>query len=313
MPHVDWVSAFGPASLSNLGPGFDAIGLCIGGIGDTVHARLTDKPGVLVLSIEPDTGQIPRDIRNTAARAASIVLENAGSAAGIEMRIQKQVPFGSGIGGSAASAVAGAWAANLLLDSPFSKEELITAVLDAEELASGGRHGDNALPALLGGLILVSSSSPERYRRVPLRRPLPLAVIVPEVQILTKAAREMLPHQVNLRDAAHNAAELAFMIDAFHAGDWETVGHCIMTDRLVEPVRATLVPCYEAVRRAALEAGALGCALTGSGPAMFAISETAEACSKVMVAMRSACEEMGIKALGIVTEANDEGAAEAGR
>src|SRR5690606_33842863 len=135
-------------------------------------------------------------------------------------------------------------------------------------------------------------SSPERYRRVALTQTLPLAVIVPEVQILTKAAREMLPHQVNLRDAAHNAAELAFMIDAFHAGDWQTVGQCIMTDRLVEPVRATLVPCYEAVRRAALEAGALGCALTGSGPAMFAIAEDTASCPTVMNAMRTACLKM---------------------
>ncbi len=311
MRHVEWVRAFGPASLSNLGPGFDAIGLCIGGIGDTVEARLVDEPGVQVQSIEPDTGLIPRDIRNTAARAASLVLAQAGSSSGVEMRILKQVPFGSGIGGSAASAVAGAWAANLLLGSPFQKEELIGAVLDAEELASGGRHGDNVLPALLGGLILVSSSTPDQYRRVPLRRALPLAVIVPEVQILTKAAREMLPHQVNLRDAAHNAAELAFMIDAFHAGDWETVGHCIMTDRLVEPVRATLVPCYEPVRQAALDTGALGCALTGSGPAMFAIVEDADSSDRVMRAMRAACEDMGIRALGIVTEANGTGAVEA--
>ncbi|HEX7071309.1 MAG TPA: homoserine kinase [Rhodothermales bacterium] len=311
MPHAEWVRAFGPASLSNLGPGFDAIGLCIGGIGDSVEARLTEEPGVRIVHVEPESSIIPRDIRNTAARAASLVLEKAGARVGIEMRIRKHVPFGSGIGGSAASAVAGAWAANLLLDTPFSKEDLIGAVLDAEEMASGGRHGDNALPALLGGLILVSSSSPERYRRVPLVRPLPLAVIVPEVQILTKAAREMLPQQVNLRDAAHNAAELAFMIDAFHAGDWQTVGHCIMTDRLVEPVRATLVPPYEAVRRAALEAGALGCALTGSGPAMFAIVEDAAACPAVMSAMQSACHARGIGALGIVTEANDAGAAEA--
>lgn len=308
MPHAEWVKAFGPASLSNLGPGFDAIGLCIGGIGDAVHARLVSEPGVRVTRIEPDNGKIPRDIRNTAARAALIVLEKARADAGIEMQILKQVPFGSGIGGSAASAVAGAWAANLLLDEPFTKEELVGAVLDAEEIASGGRHGDNALPALLGGLILVSSSSPERYRRVPLVRPLPIAVIVPKVSILTKAAREMLPHQVNLRDAAHNAAELAFMIDAFHAGDWQTVGHCIMTDRLVEPVRATLVPCYEAVRHAALQAGALGCALTGSGPAMFALADDSATCKNVLDAMLAASREMGIDALGIVTEANDAGA-----
>ena len=126
----EWVRAFGPASLSNLGPGFDAIGLCIQGIGDVVEARLDDEPGVRIIDIQPDSGLFPGDLRNTAARAASLVLQRSGSDRGIEMRILKQVPFGSGIGGSAASAVAGAWAANLLLGSRFEKDELVAEVHD---------------------------------------------------------------------------------------------------------------------------------------------------------------------------------------
>ena len=307
----EWIRAFGPASLSNLGPGFDAIGLCIEGIGDVVEARLTPETGVRVDRIEPDLSHVPRDLRNTAAMGALRVLEKAGADQGIELRIYKQVPFGSGIGGSAASAVAGAWAANLLLGLPFAKEDLVRAVLDAEEMASGSRHGDNVLPALLGGLILVSSSSPDRYRKIPLAAQLPLAIVVPEVQILTNAAREMLPKEVSLRDAAHNAAELAFLVDAFHAGDWETVGRCIMTDRLVEPVRAALVPPYHRIRNAALEAGAFGCALTGSGPAMFAVAPDGDSCGQIMQAMAAACRAQKIDVLGIVTEANDEGVSEA--
>lgn len=307
---TEWVRVFGPASLSNLGPGFDAIGLCVGGAGDYVEARLREKPGINLVSIEGDRGLLPRDpLRNTSTAAAQYVLDQAGAHVGMEMRIEKHVPFGSGIGGSAASAVAGAWAANVLLGEPFSKDELVEAVLTGEVLASGGRHGDNVLPALFGGLVLVSSSDPTRYRRIPLIRPLHVALIVPEVQILTRQAREMLPQEVQLRDAVHNAAELAFLIDAFHNGDWETVGQCIMADRLVEPVRATLVPCYEAVRQAALDAGAFGCALTGSGPAMFALAEDAAAAETVLDAMVAAGCEQGIESLSFTTEANPDGAA----
>ncbi len=308
-----WVRAFGPASLSNLGPGFDAIGLCIAGIGDYVEARLDETSGLRIESITGDGGLLPLDPAcNTVTIAARVVWDRLEVSQGIVFRIKKQVPFGSGIGGSAASAVAGAWATNLLFGSPLSKEALMEAVLLAEEIASGGRHGDNVLPALFGGLILVSSSDPSRYRQIPLPAPLSIALIIPEVQILTKAAREMLPKQVGLRDAVHNAAELAFMIDACRSGDWETVGRCIMADRLVEPVRATLLPCYEAVRRAALEAGAFGCALTGSGPAMFAITESPGAAERVQQAMVEASRRAGIAARGIVTEANLEGVAAAG-
>lgn len=303
-----WIRVFGPASLSNLGPGFDAIGLCIGGIGDVVEARRSEQPGVRVEEIRGDGGLLPRESsKNTASIAASVVLDQLGVREGMVLRIEKQVPFGSGIGGSAASAVAGAWAANALFGLKLTKEDLVEAVLAGEEIASGGRHGDNVLPALFGGLVLVSSSDPHRYRRIPLLRPLFISIVVPEVQILTKTAREMLPKQVALRDAVHNASELAFLVDAFHSGDWEMVGRCIMSDRLVEPVRATLVPCYQCVRDAAIEAGAFGCALTGSGPAIFAITDTLETAESVRAAMVEASLRQGIPALGLVTEANPDG------
>jgi homoserine kinase len=304
-----WVRTFGPASLSNLGPGFDAIGLCIEGVGDTVEARLDEEPGIRIEHIKGDNGLLPQDpARNTATVAAAKVLEQVGSHYGLTIRIEKQVPFGSGIGGSSASAVAGAWAANILLGQPLTKDQLIEAVLVGEEVASGGRHGDNVLPALFGGLVLVSASNAGWYRRVPLAKPLHIAVITPDVQILTKQARAMLPRQVGLRDAVHNASALAFLIDAFRSGDWETVGRCIMMDRLVEPVRATLLPCYEAVRQGAMEAGALGCALTGSGPAMFALASSEAAAQSISEAMVTASQSVGIRARGFATEANPVGA-----
>lgn len=306
------VHIFGPASLSNLGPGFDALGLCISGIGDVIEAHRTDRPGVH-LDHEPGIvgWVLPSNPKqNTAVIAAEGVLRLAGSRTGMMFRLKKGIPLGSGIGGSAASAVAGAWAANVLLGHPLEKEDLVEAVLDAEDFASGGRHGDNALPALLGGLVLVSSSNPSRYRQVELPGELHIAIILPDVEVLTKQAREMLPTQVPLRDAVHNASELAFLVDAYRCGDWETVGACMMQDRLVEPVRAKLVPCYDAVRTAAVEAGAFGCALTGSGPAMFALAASEEDAVVVRDAMVEASEAEGIQARGVLASANPRGVAE---
>ena len=309
LPGTGRITVFGPASLSNLGPGFDTMGLCIKGLGDVVEAWLTDTPGVrITLGEGTETVPVPTDpMKNTAARAASVVLKQAATGQGLVLCIRKGIPLGSGVGGSAASAVAGAWAANMLLGLPFEKEDLVEAVLDGEAVASGSRHGDNVLPALFGGLVLTSPTDPAMYRRITLPRALPLAIIIPRIEILTAQARAMLPASVPFRKAIHNAADLAFMVDAFRQGDWRTVGRFMMRDRLVEPVRAGLVPCYEAVRTAAVEVGACGCALTGSGPAMFAVAETRGDAEQALAAMLDACRGAGIEAVGLVTEADAQG------
>jgi homoserine kinase len=296
------VTVWGPGSLSNLGPGFDALGLCLKGAGDRVEAWRTPADGVQIVS-DPDAAfPVPGDAtRNTAAVAADAVLRTLGVEGGVALRIRKGFKPGSGIGSSAASAVAGAWAANLACGSPLAKTDVVEAVLTGEAVASGARHGDNVLPALFGGLVLISSSDPTRYRCIQLGRVMHLAIVQPDVEVLTKEARALLPERVLLTDAVHNAAELAFMIDAFRAGDWTTVGRCIMSDRIVEPVRARLVPCYEPVRRAALDAGAYGCALTGSEPSMFAITATAGAAEVVLQAMLA---EAGSGAAGFVSQAD---------
>ncbi len=308
-PTPDRVAVFGPASLSNLGPGFDTLGLCLSGLGDVVEAWLTDEPGVQVVigegTVEAPTPTDPA--KNTAARAASVVLAQAEASQGLVLCIRKGIALGSGIGGSAASAAAGAWAANEVLGHPFRKEELVRAVLEGEAVASGSLHGDNALPALFGGLVLTSPADPAHYRRIPLPRALPIALVLPHIEILTLEARALLPAQVPFRHAIDNAADLAFMLDAFRSGDWATVGRHMMRDRLVEPVRARLVSCYDALRNAALDAGAYGCALTGSGPALFAITDDAGTAAQVLAAMQAACCAAGIEADGYVTEADAEG------
>ncbi|GIV62350.1 MAG: homoserine kinase [Rhodothermaceae bacterium] len=311
-PVGEAVAVRGPASLSNLGPGFDAVGLCLDGWGDVVEACVVEEPGVHLLPGEGTVSWTPplSVAENTAGRAAHLVMRQLGVEGGLALRIHKGIPPGSGLGSSAASAVAGAWAANLAFGGRLAKTDgaLMEAVLEGEAVASGSRHGDNVLPALLGGLVLVDPDDPAHHRRVRVPPGLSIAVILPQVQVLTKAARAILPQEVPLRDAVRNAAAFAFLVDAFRVGDWEAVGRCIMADRLVEPVRAPLVPCYEAVRHAALEAGAYGCALSGSGPALFAVTGEEERAGAILEAMLDASRNAGIPARGFVAGIDDQGA-----
>ena len=287
-----------PASLANLGPGFDTLGLALAGLDDTVEAWVTDAPGVTAVPADDGAAWMPPpDDRNTAVIAARAVLHHASRAdAGLVLRVRKAVTPGSGLGSSAASAVGGALAANVALGLGLDKADLIEAVLEGEAAASGAWHGDNALPALFGGLVLVSATDPTRYRRIALGGHLHVAVLLPQVQVLTKAARAMLPAAVPLRDAVSNATHLAFLLHALQTGDADEAGRCIMQDRLVEPVRAGLVPCYHAVQRAALDAGAHGCALSGSGPALFALCRSRLHAARTAEVMREASEAHGISA-----------------
>jgi homoserine kinase len=304
------VRVFGPASLSNLGPGFDTLGLCLGGVGDVVEAWKKETPGIqIVLGESGQRESIPLEPeRNTAGVAAATVLAQLGEAQGVVLKITKGFTPGSGIGSSAACAVAAAWAVNSIFGSPLTKPDLIEAVLSGEAVASGSRHGDNVLPALLGGLVLVSSSDPTQFRQISVPNTLWISLVLPELKVLTRQARAMLPERVPLQSAVNQASALAFMIDAFRSADWPEVGRWMMQDRLAEPVRATLVPCYEPIKRAALDAGAYGCALSGSGPAMFAISDAQPTARSILDAMLEATRQERVNATGYLSQVNDRGA-----
>lgn len=309
---IEKVNVFGPASLSNLGPGFDTIGLCLAGVGDIVEARFSEVKGVRIHLDDRGikTGIPTNPTQNTAGVAALEVLKLLGVSTGVELLIKKGFVAGSGIGSSAACAAAAAWAVNVLYGSPLKKGEMLDAVLEGEAVASGAKHGDNILPAFLGGLLLVSSQYPTEYRRIQVKTSLWIALILPEIQVLTKKARAMLPASVPLKTAVYQASALGFMVDAFRSGDLVEVGRWMMKDQLAEPVRADLVPCYNSVKKAALDAGAYGCALTGSGPAMFAITDDRLQAKKILVSMIEASNQHQIRASGYVSTLNESGAEE---
>ena len=301
-------TARGPASLSNLGPGFDTLGLAIGGIADEVRVRRSTESGIRITSVSGVTKQIPMDARsNCAGVAAQSVMDLSSESFGLDIDIVKGIPLGSGIGGSAASAAAAALATNHLLQEPFKREELVESVLRGEFVASQARHGDNAIPALLGGAISVSSHKADSFKRLPLHAFPSIIVLLPEIQVKTADARALLPEQVSFKEAIDNASDLAQLMSGMVMSDWKLVGKKIMSDRFVEPRRARLIPGFESIRAASLEAGALGCAITGSGPAVFALA-TCPDLDAIGKQMQMAAAEHGLNSSYFISEIDFDGA-----
>jgi len=295
------VRVFAPATIANLGPGFDSLGLALLRLGDTVEARtLPGEPGrVIVAAMSGDAEGIPLETRrNCAGRAAAAVLERLSGdgrpAVGIELRVHKGLPQGSGLGSSASSAVGGALAANLLCGKSLGEDDLLAAALEGEKVAAGEAHADNVAPSMFGGFTVVSSHAPPRVIRLELPDRLRLVIASPKMTIATREARALLPGQVALADAVSNWAHAAAMVAAVARGDVRGMGEAVV-DRIIEPVRSRLIPGFGEVRRAALDAGAFGCSISGSGPALFAITFPEQA-DAVGIAMQAAFERHGLEA-----------------
>lgn len=286
------VRAFAPGSVSNVACGFDALGFAIEGLGDEVVARRSDGPaGVTIRTIQGEGGRLPISAeKNTAGKAALAVLSRAEQAAAIELEIFKKMPLSSGLGSSAASAVAAAVAADRLLGTELSSAELLECALAGEEIASGARHADNVAPSLLGDMLLVRSLSPEPdIVLLPAFPDLHCVVLRPDVVINTAESRRLLGDTVTLPQAIQQWANLGGFVAALYKGDADLLSRCLV-DVIAEPVRGPQVPDFARIQSAALEARALGCSLSGSGPAIFALALGASAADRVAKAMDRALD-----------------------
>jgi len=285
------VRVFAPGSIGNVGPGLDILGLAVGGLGDVVTAERTESPGVII--DEPGHPALPSDpARHTSGIAAGEVLLRSGARFGLRLRIDKGLPLCGGQGGSAASAVAGAVAANLLLDRPLPERTLLLAALEAEARVAG-RHADNVAPILLGGLVLIQSLDPLEVIRLPVPAVLRLVLAHPDRSMPTRQARAVLPSSIPLQVALHQAAQVAAIVAAAHSGDLTVLGRAI-DDRIAEPARAPLLEGFREAKQAALSAGALGCSISGSGPTIFAIAGDDRTAIRVAEAMAQAYKRGGI-------------------
>jgi homoserine kinase len=297
------VRVFAPASVANLGVGFDALGVALDGAGDVVVARRSRHRGVRVVSIEGDDGRLPLDPeKNTASVAARGVLEIAcaggSSVPGIDLEIVKGLPLESGMGSTAASAAAGGFAAAVLLGLR-DRRRILRPVLEGENAADGSWHGDNVFASLLGGLVLVPSSDPEGplapvRLRVPAR--LRLVLVHPGLELPTRRARGVLPRSVPMSVHTSHAASLASLVAALAAGDLARAGRALLEDRLVDPGRLPLIPGGRTVLDTMLGAGAFGACLAGAGPSLLALTEAGPTAARIARAAEAAWRRTGIDA-----------------
>jgi homoserine kinase len=283
-------TAFAPATVSNVACGFDVLGFALQEPGDQVTARFleSDAHGVVIEDIVGDNGRLPRQAsRNTAGVAALALLTRLEERRSVALTIRKGLPLSSGLGGSAASAAAAVVAVDALVGARSSLETLMTCALEGEKLGAGSAHADNIAPCLCGGFVLVRRANPPDVLQLPVPRGLTSVVVHPDLEVETARARALLGTSVPLGDAVQQWANLGALVHGLHIGDFDLIARSL-EDAIAEPRRASLVPGLAMIKRAACDAGALGCSLSGSGPSLFALCVGSDVAARVAAAMTAA-------------------------
>ena len=270
-------TAFAPATVGNVGIGFDILGHTVEAIGDRVRVERSATRGVRILAITGIDAALPLETeRNTAGMALKSLVESQGLDFGMDVTIEKGIPLGSGLGGSAASAVAAVVAGNALLEKPLTKLELLKFAMEGEAVASGSVHVDNIAPSLFGGLVLTVGIDHPRTKQIPVPPGLKCVLVHPHMFLSTREARRILSKTVELSDLVWQCANLAGFISACYTNDLDMIRDAF-EDVVVEPQRQALIPGFKDVKRAAMSNGALGCSISGAGPTVFAWCEEAAA------------------------------------
>ncbi len=263
-------TAFAPASVGNVAIGFDILGFAVDALGDRVTVARREAPGVAISAISGTNTELPLEPEhNTAGRALLAMSASLALDFGFEMQIEKGIPLGSGLGGSAASAVGAVVAANALLPTPCSKLELLKFAMEGEKVASGSLHVDNIAPSLFGGLVLTVGIDHPRVKQIPVPPAVRAIIAHPHMFLSTKQARAILRRSVDLSAFVWQTANLAGFISGCYTNDLDMI-RASLEDVVIEPQRQALIPGFADVRQAAMDAGALGCSISGAGPAVFA-------------------------------------------
>jgi len=287
-------TAFAPASAANVAIGFDILGFSVDVLGDQVTVKRTAQPGVVISGSAGVVKDIPREPeRNTAGRALLAMQEALKPDFGFDAFITKGIPLGSGLGGSAASAVAAVVAANALLDKPLSKIELLQFAMQGEKVSSGSLHVDNISPSLFGGLVLTVGIDHPRVKQIPVPPGIRAILVHPHLFLSTKQARGILKREVTMSDFIWQTANLAGFISGCYTNDLDMI-RASFEDVVIEKQRSQLIPGFDQVRQSALASGALGCTISGAGPTMFAWALEGDA-EKVRASMVHAFQTVNMK------------------
>ncbi|SEQ30328.1 homoserine kinase [Neolewinella agarilytica] len=304
------VRVFAPATVANVAVGFDILGFAINRPGDEIVARL--NPDITGLKIVAITGTgdkiLPTEVlENTAGVAAYTLLKHLGKEdLGIELEVHKKMPFGSGLGSSAASAAGAVVAVNELLGAPLSRESLLYFSVLGEEVADGSFHADNVAPSLVGGITLIRSNESLDIHHLPVPQNLQVAVVHPDIEILTRDARAVLSDTISLKKAIRQTGSLASFITALYTNDLPLLGRSL-EDHIVEPQRKQLIKGFDDVKKAALECGALGCSISGAGPSVFALCDSGYLAQAAGQGMQEAFALHGVNSQLYVSPINQDG------
>lgn len=301
------VKVFAPASVSNVGPGFDILGFALNEPGDEVILSKSNNDRLEIINITGDDGKLPYDIeKNTASVAIKSLMDKHEIKAGISIEINKKMGLGSGLGSSAASAVAAVVAMNELHELKLEKKALLEHALAGEFVASKAIHADNVAPSLFGGIILIRGYDPIDIIEIKAPKDLYCTIIYPDIEIKTSEARAILPNSVPLKDMISQTGNIASLIYGLSTSDYQLISRSL-NDKIIEPVRSKFITGYDEIKKAAIDTGALGSSISGSGPSLFALSNAEEVANKIAVNTKAVVDNLGIGSVTYVSKINEVG------
>ncbi len=301
---INKIKIFAPATVSNVGCGFDTIGFAIDQPGDIVVLSLRKDVKVRIKKITGDGGVLPYEIKkNTATVGILEMLKHyPDKSIGVDVEIRKKMPIGSGLGSSAASSVAAVYGMNKLLGDYFSEKQILDFAIKGESIASGAIHADNVAPCILGGIVLIRDYNPLDIVKLPIPN-LYCTVLFPHIVIETKKARKLIKKEIPLSKARKHFGNIGTLVSGLYEDDIEMIGKAI-EDEISEPARAKLIPNFYDIKNAALKNGAYGCSISGSGPSIFAFAKTLEDAKKIGTSMKRIVNQAGIKSTLYISKIN---------
>lgn len=309
MVRKNGVKVFAPATVSNVAVGFDILGFAIDKPGDEILVKEGKKEGLVLTKITGDKGKLPKQIsENTATFAANELLKFLGEEKRpIEIEIHKKMGIGTGMGSSAASAVAAVMAINEYFKRPLEKRELLKFAMMGEQVGDGAYHADNVAPSLLGGIVLIRDNESLDYIKLYVPKGLCAVVIYPHIKILTKDSRGILNDHVALKKVIKQSGNIAALVHGLYQSDFDLISRCLQ-DHIIEPQRKHLIPNYNELKEMALKEGALGFNISGAGPSTFALCNNSLIMENIEQKARSIYSDAGIDCTIYSSLINQEGA-----
>jgi homoserine kinase len=302
------IRVFAPATVANLSAGYDVLGLAVHVPGDEVVITLNDTHKITLDEVTGDDGKLPRDPeKNIVSAVVKMYLQQRQISIGASISLHKKMPFGSGLGSSSASAVAGLVAINALMDQPWERKALLPLAMEGERLACGSAHADNVAPSLLGGVVLIRSYDPLDVISLPVPEGIFISLVYPHVNVPTGEARKIIKPQVSLKDAVIQWGNVGGIVAGFCTNDIDLIGRS-MQDVIIEPTRAILIPHFYTLKQIAIDQGALGFSISGSGPTVFALSKSETTAQNIAQQLNAFLIEKSVISDIFVSEINPIGA-----